>query len=146
MNAILSGVGEAIRSCAQSVRAKFSLGILFVVTQAMVTKIALAQTADVGGALQQNKDARTAVENSGVNATDFETGFTELTNVALFAAGFIGIVMGMVGTYIVYKANKEGEQSRQGQGYGWAMIAIGGLMTIVAVTVAFFPELLLDGV
>ena len=110
------------------------------------TTYAMAQTADVRGALQINQDALDEVAASQINEDGIEGGIVAIGNIVLIAAGVIGVIMAAFGISKLYGHYKEGEQARGSIVGYWAMVGIGGLMTIVAIVTAFVPTLFLDGV
>lgn len=110
------------------------------------TTYAMAQVADVRGALEINQDALTEVAASQINEDGIEGGIVAIGNIVLIAAGCIGVIMAAFGISKLYGHYKEGEQARGSTVGYWAMVGIGGLMTIVAIVTAFVPTLFLDGV
>ncbi|UTS82809.1 hypothetical protein [Phaeobacter piscinae] len=110
------------------------------------TTYAMAQVADVRGALEINQDALDEVAASQINEDGIEGGIVAIGNIVLIAAGCIGVIMAAFGISKLYAHYKEGEQARGSTVGYWAMVGIGGLMTIVAIVTAFVPTLFLDGV
>lgn len=110
------------------------------------TTYAMAQVADVRGALEINQDALAEVAASQINEDGIEGGIVAIGNIVLIAAGCIGVIMAAFGISKLYGHYKEGEQARGSTVGYWAMVGIGGLMTIVAIVTAFVPTLFLDGV
>lgn len=110
------------------------------------TTYAMAQVADVRGALEINQDALDEVAASQINEDGIEGGIVAIGNIVLIAAGCIGVIMAAFGIAKLYGHYKEGEQARGSTVGYWAMVGIGGLMTIVAIVTAFVPTLFLDGV
>ncbi|KPN62957.1 hypothetical protein SAMN04488527_13011 [Aliiroseovarius crassostreae] len=110
------------------------------------TTYAMAQVADVRGALEINRDALDEVAASQINEDGIEGGIVAIGNIVLIAAGCIGVIMAAFGISKLYAHYKEGEQARGSTVGYWAMVGIGGLMTIVAIVTAFVPTLFLDGV
>lgn len=111
------------------------------------TALAYATTtttnADVKGALQSNKDAMTAVKSSSLTSAGAADGLQQTTNIVLYAAGLVGIVVAFIGLFMVYKHNKEGDRAQGSAASGWIVVGIGGLITIVAIATAVVPNLLL---
>lgn len=110
------------------------------------TTYAMAQVADVTGALEINQDALAEVEGSTLTEDGIEGTIVSVGNIVLILAGVIGIIMAAFGVAKLYGHYKEGEQARGGTIGYWAMVMFGGLMTIIAIVTAFFPTLFLDGV
>lgn len=110
------------------------------------TTYAMAQVADVRGALEINQDALDEVASSQLNEDGIEGGIVAIGNIVLIAAGCIGVIMAAFGISKLYGHYKEGDQARGSTVGYWAMVGIGGLMTIVAIVTAFVPTLFLDGV
>lgn len=111
-----------------------------------IATYAQAQVADVRGALEINQDALAEVAASQINEDGIEGGIVAIGNIVLIAAGCIGVIMAAFGISKLYGHYKEGEQARGSTVGYWAMVGIGGLMTIVAIVTAFVPTLFLDGV
>lgn len=111
-----------------------------------IATYAQAEVADVRGALEINQDALAEVAASQINEDGVEGGIVAIGNIVLIAAGCIGVIMAAFGISKLYGHYKEGEQARGSTVGYWAMVGIGGLMTIVAIVTAFVPTLFLDGV
>lgn len=109
------------------------------------TALAYATTtkADVKGALQTNKDAMAEVKKSSLTSDGAAKGLQETTNIVLYAAGLVGIVVAFIGLFMVYKHNKEGDRAQGSAASGWIVVGIGGVITIVAIATAVVPNLLL---
>ena len=105
--------------------------------------MALAQNADVTGALQTNQDGLTEASTSTFTGAGVQTAAQNTTNAILFVLGAVGIAMAAWGIYKLWKISNEGEQARDSAVGPIMMIAIGGMMTIAAVVTAIFPQLFL---
>lgn len=116
---------------------------LYLSTAAMV---AAQEVSDVRGAMQINQDALDEVANSQINEDGIGGGIESIGNVVLLGAGLIGVIMAAFGISKLWGHYKEGDQARGSTVGYWAMVGIGGLMTIVAIVTAFVPTMFLDGV
>jgi hypothetical protein len=123
--------------------AKGRLGTL-VLTPAVwfvATKMAMADNADIRGALETNQQALEAVADSTFTGEGVGEAAQNTTNAILFALGAVGIAMTAWGIWKLYKVTSEGEQSRDSAVGPVLMIVIGGMMTIAAIITAIFPNL-----
>lgn len=103
---------------------------------------AMAQEgANVRGALETNQQAMEAVRDSTFTGEGVQSAAQSTLNAVLYAVGAIGVIMAGFGIWNLYKHYSEGEQSRGSATSGILMIAIGGMMTIVAIVAAIFPNL-----
>jgi hypothetical protein len=107
---------------------------------------AMAQVADVRGALEINQNGLTEIANSQLNEDGIEGGIVAVGNITLILAGCIGVIMTAFGVAKLWGHYKEGEQARGSVMPYWFMAGIGGLMTVIAIVTAFVPAVLLDGV
>ena len=106
---------------------------------AMTYGMALAQeNANVRGALETNQEALTAVQDSTLTSEGVTGASQTLTNSLLALAGFVGIVMVVIGVYRAYKIQSEGEQARDSMVGPIMMGVFGGLMTVAALVTAAF--------
>ena len=105
------------------------------------TKAAMADNADIRGALEINQEALEAVAESTFTEDGVESAAQATTNSLLFFAGAAGIAMVMWGIWKLYKISNEGEQSRDSAGLAIGMIVVGGMMTVAAIVTAIFPNL-----
>ena len=123
--------------------AKARLGTLALtpVAYVMSHKMAMADNADVRGALETNQDALEAVAESTFTGDGVEDAAQNTTNALLFALGAAGILMTAWGIWKLYKVSNQGEQSRESAAAPIMMIVIGGMMTIAAIITAIFPNL-----
>lgn len=115
--------------------------VAFVAANIAVTKMAMADNADIRGALETNQDALEAVAESTFTGDGVEEAAQNTTNAILFALGAVGIAMTAWGIWKLYKVSNEGEQSRESAVAPILMIVIGGMMTIAAIITAIFPNL-----
>lgn len=105
------------------------------------TGLAAADTANVRGALDQNQDGLEAVADSSFTGDGAKESASNVTDVVMYAAGAIGIVLVLVGIYQLWKHQKEGDQARGSAAAPVAMILIGGLFTIPAIMTAVAPQI-----
>lgn len=97
--------------------------------------------ANVRGALDTNQQALDAVKNSTFTTQGAQDAAQTATDTVLYAAGFLGIVIALIGLWMVFKHNKEGDRAQGSAAGGWIVIAIGGLVTIVSIVAAVVPNL-----
>lgn len=97
--------------------------------------------ANVRGALDTNQQALDAVQNSTFTTQGAQDAAQTATDTVLYAAGFLGIVIALIGLWMVFKHNKEGDRAQGSAAGGWIVIAIGGLVTIVSIVAAVVPNL-----
>lgn len=123
--------------------AKARLGTLALtpVAYAMSHTMAMADNADIRGALETNQKALEAVAESTFTGEGVGEAAQNTTNALLFALGAAGIMMTAWGIWKLYKVSNEGEQSRESAVAPIMMIVIGGMMTIAAIITAIFPNL-----
>lgn len=102
---------------------------------------AMADNANIRGALETNQEALTAVGESTFTEDGVESAAQATTNAILFALGAVGIAMTAWGIWKLYKVSSEGEQSRESAVAPIIMIVVGGMMTVAAIVTAIFPNL-----
>lgn len=113
-----------------------------ILASATVAGATTSSNANVRGALATNQEAMTAVQGSSLTNEGAGESIQNVTNLVLLAAGLVGIVVAFVGLFMVYKHNKEGDRAQGSPMAGWIVVAIGGLITIVAIATAVVPNLL----
>lgn len=104
-------------------------------------QMAMAENANIRGALVTNQEALEAVDQSTFTADGVESAAQATTNAILFGLGAVGIAMTAWGIWKLYKVSSEGEQSRESAVAPIIMIVVGGMMTIAAIVTAIFPNL-----
>lgn len=125
----------------KTAKARLGTLILTPVAYVMVTKMAMAENANIRGALETNEDALEAVAESTFTGDGVEEAAQNTTNALLYALGAAGIAMTAWGIWKLYKVSNEGEQSRESAAAPIMMIVIGGMMTVAAIITAIFPNL-----
>lgn len=104
------------------------------------TDIALAEDADVSAPLTILKNARQKAQSSNLNTDSIESGLGQGASIVVIVAGLIGLVLALISGYKLYQASQD-EQSRESTGRSIAGLIIGSLITIIAVIVAFFTNM-----
>lgn len=93
---------------------------------------AQAQTADVTQPIQQIEDARTAAQNTTLDADNAKGAAEKIADVLIVWAAPIGLLMALFGFYLLYKANQD-ESGRSSKGVAFATIIIGGCTAVFSV-------------
>lgn len=106
----------------------------------ITTDIALAEDADVSAPLTILKNARQKAQSSNLNTDSIESGLGQGASIVVIVAGLIGLVLALISGYKLYQASQD-EQSRESTGRSIAGLIIGSLITIIAVIVAFFTNM-----
>ncbi|WP_299640552.1 hypothetical protein [uncultured Tateyamaria sp.] len=97
-----------------------------------MAKQALAQTADPLNPLQQIEDARTAAQNTTLDVDSAKSGAEKISDVAIYWAAPIGLLIALFGFYLLHKANQD-ESGRTSTGGALGTILIGGCTAVFSV-------------